>query len=294
MKRNTLTLAAIAMVMALATGCTTSTGGRQSSLIEPVTIPRPKPEPKSKNVLALAAYRSPIDLPVRIDRGSARDQALVASYMAQTSPADAVRHYLKLIEERGGNYELCFTRHAFQEALRCAWRSGDPALLRTVLDRYEQQLDQVAREPEPRFVKDIRKFFSASEERLRTAYGSMDPKLAQVKYDVLQKDRSTWLRKHQDAVVGLVTAFRDTPAREWQPEQMDALAVAEVHLADGYIRPDSNLLLLREAEQRAKASDDTSDRSMIRNVAQAFIERTGLIAPPNGRDYLLGMDYQER
>ena len=294
MNKNTLMLAAVAAVMAIVTGCTTSTGGRQSSLIEPVTIPRARPEPKSKNVLALAAYRSPIDLPVRIDRGSARDQVLVATYMAQTSPADAVRHYLKLIEEHGNTYESCFTRHAFLEALRCAWKSGDPALVRLVFDRYEKTLDAVAREPEPRFVKDVRKFFAASEERLRAAYGSMDPKMAQVNYDVLQKDRAAWLRKHQDAVVALVTTFRDTSEKDWQPEQMDALAVAEVHLADGYVRPDSNLLLLRDAEQRATASDDTSDRNMIQGVAQVFIERTGLVSAPDGQDYLLGMDYQER
>lgn len=294
MNKNTLTLAAVAAVMAIATGCTTSTGGQQTSLIEPVTIPRARPEPESKNVLSLDAYRSPIDLPVRIDRASARDQVLVATYMAQTSPADAVRHYLKLIDEHGDTYEGCFTRHAFQEALRCAWKSADLTLVRTVLDRYEKTLDVVAREPEPRFVKDVRKFFVASEERLQAAYGSMDPRMAQVSYDVLQKDRAAWLRKHQDAVVALVTTFRDNPEKAWHPEQLDALAVAEVHLADGYVRPDSKLLLLREAELRATANDDSSDRSMIRNVAQAFIERAGLVSTPDGQDFLLGMDYEER
>jgi hypothetical protein len=301
---NTPMLAAVLAAAVTMTGCTTSTGGRQSPLAGPVVIPRmqpqpkpepePEPSPKPKSMLALSPYRSPIDLPVRIDRHSSRDQVLVASYMAQTSPADAVRHYLRLIDEHGETYEACFARHAFQEALRCAWRAGDPALLGTVLKQYEENLDEVAREPEPRFVKELRKFLVASEERLRVAYGSMDPGMVQLSYGVLQRDRATQLRRHQDATIALVTMFRDTPEKAWRSEQTDALVVAEVRLVDGYVRPDSKVLFLGEAEQRAMESDEASDAGMVRNLAKVFLERSGLVSAPDTCDYLLGMDYHER
>ncbi len=291
--KKCLYLAAVVAAASVLTGCATSGQSKSAYMIEPVTIPRNREEP-TKKALELASYHSPVDLPRRIDPASARDCALVAAYMGQTDPAEAVRHYLKLIEEHGNEYEVCFIRNAFHEALRCAWESRNPALFRDVLERYDDTLGTVAREPEPKFVKSLRRFYTASDERIRLAYGTLDAKPAKLRHDVLQKDRSAWTRKHEDAVVALVLMYRDAPAKDWQAEQLDAVALAEVHLADGYVRADSELLLLKEAEQRTQEAGETGEEALTQAMAQTFLERAGIIAPPESEDFLLGMDYVRR
>ena len=288
-----LHLAAVVAAASLLTGCATAGRGKSAYMIEPVTIPRQAEEPPKKGV-ELASCNSPVDLPRRIDPASPRDCALVAAYMGQTDPAEAVRHYLKLIEEHGAEYEVCFTRNAFHEALRCAWESRDPALQRDVLKRYDETLDTVSREPEPSFVKSLRRFQTATEERIRLGYNSLDANLAKLRHEVLQKDRSAWNRKHEDAVVALVLMYRDTPVKDWQAERLDDVALAEVHLADGYVRADSDLLLLKEAEQRVQEANATGEKAMIQALAQAFLERAGVIVSPGSEDYLLGMNYERR
>jgi len=281
-----LILASVALV-SLLTGCATS------QKRELVLVPPPVAEPRKPD-LQLADASTQVELPERIDRNSPRDVAMAASYLAQQKPAVAARQYERLIQQHGSRYEIALTRNAYQDALKCAWSANDPALIRKYLAAYDQ-LDVVDRAGEPKFVDDLRRLFGKSDnERIRLAYHKLDAKLTDVGYDILRKRRSKWLQKHEAAILDLVRMYREGDPSSWKTDRLTDLVEAEVNLMNGYVAADSELLLYREADERARKADRTSDAAYIGAVVQTFLTRAGLVSEPGGQEFVLGRDYQAR
>ena len=280
------------------TGCVSSVPRRQIVLVPvPVaSVERSRPAPTLlRPVLRLSDVRLPITSPPKHMRhGSARDRAVAAAYVSQANPGPAVYLYRRLIKEHGHRYKTAFTRNAYHEALHCAWRAGDLALLKLVLHEYERSLDDFERTPEPRFVTGLRSFLKATRNDLTLAYARLDVRRLPVAYDILKRDRTEWLSKHRDTVAALVVMVRDREPGKWDAGLLDRLVLAEANLLNGYVRADSDILLFKEAEQRAKASSRATDTtSLAIAVAQVLLERSGVI-PVDNTSYLLGRDYRER
>ncbi len=288
----------VLMGVGMLTGCVSSSPRRQIVLVpvsvteieEDVTTPELAPR-----VLRLSDVSTPIAAPPKPVRyGSARDRAVAATYVAQDNPGSAVYLYRRLIEQHGRRYEVAFTRNAYHEALRCAWRAGDIALLKAVLREYGRKLDDFERTPEPRFVTGLRKYLWASRDDLAQAYARLDVRRLPVAYDVLKRDRAEWLAKHRNTVLALTIVVRDRNSREWDTGLLDRLVLAEANLLNGYVRADSQILLFKDAEQRAKAcSRSTDTTSLAIAAAQVFVECSGVVSA-DGDSYLLGRDYRGR
>lgn len=284
---------------AVLTGCVSSAPRRQIVL---VPVPKasirqstPVPAPP-RRMLQLNGVRLPIASPPNSVRyGSARDRAVAAAYVAQSNPGPAVYLYRRLIEQHGRRHEAAFTRNAYHEALRCAWRAGDLALLKLVLHEYERSLDDFERQPEPLLVRGLRRFCRTTPQGLRSAYSRLNVRREAATYDVLQRDQAQWLTKHRDTVVALVVMVRDREPGSCDTELLDRLVLAEANLLNGYVRADSEILLFKDAEQRAKSSTRATDTtSLAIAVAQVFLERSCLVPPPGETNLLIGRDYLER
>ncbi len=286
--------AATLLVACVLSGCV-SFDGRPPLVLVPIEDAGNGRTGSGIEVLSLTGLAAPDSPPRRAQHGSPRGRALVAAYLRKENPVGALHLYRRLIEEHGDTYELGFTRNAYHEAIRCAWRAGEPELIRSILSEYDKAVRRVCREPEPRFVKDIRRLLrNCSEERLRMAYGRLGAELLDVRFDVLKSDRRDWLKRHETAVVTIVLSAWQLPDRSPRSEVLEQLALAEANLLNGYVRPTSNALLFRDAEARARDKGDTGDNELSIAVTQVFLERTEVVSAPGGREYLLGHDYEKK